>query len=426
MKYIKLFDKLSDFESVKDTLDLPNVSLIQENNKVEYLAASGIDYSKEYLTFEALEDGLTAKLSVNACEYCVDNGDWTTLAANTETITINTGQTLSFRGNLIPVIDDITDTYGIGTFTISKKCNLKGNIMSLLYGNDFIDKTELTGKNYTFFGLFYNCVNIVDAYNLILPATILADHCYSSMFSGCTSLTKAPYILPATTLATYCYTYMFDGCTSLTVTPELPATILADHCYSSMFSGCISLTKAPKLPATTLAFLCYNYMFSDCTSLTVAPELPATILVDSCYSNMFRDCTGLTTAPSILPATTLAIECYHSMFAGCTSLVHTPELPATTLDEHCYAYMFFECTSLTTAPELPATTLVNSCYSSMFKDCSNLSYIKALFTTAPSTSYTYNWVSGVSSTGTFVKNKNATWNVTGVYGIPSGWAVETI
>lgn len=25
-----------------------------------------------YLTIEALEDGLTAKLSTNACEYCID------------------------------------------------------------------------------------------------------------------------------------------------------------------------------------------------------------------------------------------------------------------------------------------------------------------------------------------------------------------
>ena len=30
-----------------------------------------------YLTIEALEDGLTASLSVNTCEYCVDgDGNW--------------------------------------------------------------------------------------------------------------------------------------------------------------------------------------------------------------------------------------------------------------------------------------------------------------------------------------------------------------
>jgi hypothetical protein len=48
-----------------------------------------------------------------------------------------------------------------------------------------------------------------------------------------------------------------------------------------------------------------------------------------------------------------------------------------------------------------------------------------MFTTTPSTSYTDNWVSGVSATGTFVKNSAAQWNVTGVYGVPNGWTVET-
>ena len=48
-----------------------------------------------------------------------------------------------------------------------------------------------------------------------------------------------------------------------------------------------------------------------------------------------------------------------------------------------------------------------------------------MFTTTPSSTYTQNWVSGVASTGTFVKNSAATWDVTGTSGIPSGWTVET-
>ena len=47
-----------------------------------------------------------------------------------------------------------------------------------------------------------------------------------------------------------------------------------------------------------------------------------------------------------------------------------------------------------------------------------------MFTTTPSTNYTGNWVDGVSATGTFVKNSAATWNVSGVNGVPSGWTVE--
>ena len=139
---------------------------------------------------------------------------------------------------------------------------------------------------------------------------------------------------------------------------------------------------------------------------------------------MFTGCTGLTTAP-VLPATTLASQCYQSMFNGCTSLVNAPELPATTLATYCYSYMFQGCTSLTTVPELPATTLISSCYNFMFSGCTSLNYIKAMFTTTPSTTYTKNWVQNVAATGTFVKNSNASWTTTGVNGVPTGWTVQT-
>ena len=36
---------------------------------------------------------------------------------------------------------------------------------------------------------------------------------------------------------------MFRGCTSLTEAPALPATSLADSCYSYMFYGCTSLNE---------------------------------------------------------------------------------------------------------------------------------------------------------------------------------------
>lgn len=85
----------------------------------------------------------------------------------------------------------------------------------------------------------------------------------------------------------------------------------------------------------------------------------------------------------------------------------------------------FQGTNILTAPVLPATELSNSCYSYMFRNCSKLNYIKAMFTTAPGNSYTRDWVKGVSSTGTFVKNVNATWTTTGNNAIPTGWTVQT-
>ncbi len=267
-----------------------------------------------YLTIEANEDGLTASLSINTCEYCVDGDDnWKALSAGTATESINSGHTLSFRGNLAP-----KSSNGIGTFTINKKCNLKGNCMSMIFGDNASDNYSLSGKTYAFYKLFYDCSNIVNV---------------SSNF--------------------------------------LPATTLANSCYSSMFNGCTSLTTAPVLPATALAQNCYNSMFQNCTSLTTAPELPATSLVQSCYSFMFQGCT-----------------------------------------------------SLTTAPELPATTLESNCYQYMFRNCKKLNYIKMLATNISASSCLNNWVNGVSSTGTFVKNAAMTRLSTGTSGIPRGWTVQ--
>lgn len=372
-----------------------------------------------YLTIVALEDGLTAALSGNTIEYCVDgDGKWKSLVSNTNSVSINKGHMLSFRGNLTPA-----SKKGVGRFTISKSCDLTGNCNSLLFGDDAADNLDLTGKDYAFYQLFYNCRTIKNVSSNFLPATTLANNCYDSMFWYCSSLTTAPQ-LPATTLKNMCYYYMFASCSSLTIAPELPATTLANLCYEYMFQYCSSLTTAPELPATTLANFCYSNMFSYCRTLTTAPQLPATTLAYHCYNNLFCGCTSLTIAPA-LPATTLKGSCYYYMFYGCTSLTTAPQLPATKLAEYCYKYMFQNCTSLTTAPALPAKTLVSECYDYMFNGCSKLNYIKAMFTTTPSSSYTNNWVSGVASSGTFVKNKNATWNVTGTYGIPSGWTVQT-
>jgi hypothetical protein len=87
--------------------------------------------------------------------------------------------------------------------------------------------------------------------------------------------------------------------------------------------------------------------------------------------------------------------------------------------------MFYGCTSLVNAPALPATSLYEVCYNNMFYGCSKLNYIKAMFTTTPAATYLSNWVSGVSASGTFVKNSAATWeNTFGVDAIPEGWTVE--
>lgn len=145
------------------------------------------------------------------------------------------------------------------------------------------------------------------------------------------------------------------------------------------------------------------------------------------YMQLFNGCTTLKSLEHFYTGTTtLSQYRYAYMFYGCSGItvVNDDLLPATTLATHCYEYMFYGCSSLTRAPYLPALTLVSSCYYQMFYNCTNLNYVKAMFTTTPSTSYTNNWLYGASSTGTFVKNSAATWGQIGYSAVPSGWTIQ--
>lgn len=225
------------------------------------------DYSTDYLTIESLEDGnvisfmadntsITRTISASTD----DGATWTAYTSSTggtQIATLNTGEKVLLKG--------LDSAYGYNHFTSSDEVEVYGNIMSLLYNDNFSGQTTLT-ESRTFYALFMGC-KVISAANLILPATTLTNYCYSNMFNNCSGLTTAP---------------------------QLPATTLADGCYYNMFSHCTSLTTAPSiLPATTLPIWCYGYMFYVCTSLTTAPELPATTLAQYCYESMFNGCTNL-------------------------------------------------------------------------------------------------------------------------------------
>lgn len=117
--------------------------------------------------------------------------------------------------------------------------------------------------------------------------------------------------------------------------------------------------------------------------------------------------------------------CYY-MFRGCTSMTDGPIVLGTASGTNCMGYMFYGCTNLVNGPKLYSITLGTSAYNNMFYNCSKLNYIEAYFTTTPGTNYTSNWMYGVQTTsGTFVKNSAATWNVTGVNGVPTNWTKTT-
>ena len=300
--YLKQFETIGQYESWLSSNDYiePSVSHTLDNNVVHYQPISpAYDYSQDYLTIESLEDNNTigwkasnAKLQ-NIISISTDEGNtWTAKESSyygTTLTTLNTGDKLLIKG-ANTIYGNVYSYYNY--FTSTGNFNVEGNIMSLIYEDNFEDQTTLDSSGYNFRELFRDCNKLISAENLILPTTTLAQYCYRAMFYGCTSLITAPE-LPATTLSQDCYFYMFYGCSSLTTAPELPATTLADSCYNGMFISCTSLTSAPELPATTLAQQCYRVMFNGCTSLTSAPELPATTVGYYCYYGMFQGCISL-------------------------------------------------------------------------------------------------------------------------------------
>ena len=246
-----------------------NTGTITDNGKAEEIPP--------YITFKAdaeqkFKMTIEEKYEINGLEYSVNNDEtWRKVEKDREITFGGANGDLRLRGtNPNGTATDIFNYSTIIFTDATVKVACTGDI-----------RTLLNWKNYS----------TVDTKN--------ARFC--SLFVRCTALTSAPE-LPATTLANVCYSNMFFGCTSLTSAPKLPATKLAESCYNAMFYGCTSLTSTPELPATKLANWCYNGMFNGCTSLTSAPILPATKLADWCYSNMFNNCKSLSTVTMLAPA----------------------------------------------------------------------------------------------------------------------------
>ena len=334
------------------------------------LSAQPVAQSVPYLTFSAGAEQTLKMVVYNgyvldeSLQYSVGGGAWTKLTAGTEIAFGGQGKDLRLRGQS-----------STGTAENYSKHS------RILFGNN--NPVACTGDIRT----------LVDYTNYNNTSTINARFC--RLYDGCRQLTSAP-ALPATTLAEHCYSGMFSSCSGLTSAPALPATSLAEYCYYEMFYRCSRLTTAPKLPATTLAEGCYSSMFISCTNLNVAPDLPATSLAPYCYSNMFYGCTGLNTVPK-LPATTLASDCYSNMFMGCTNLNVAPDLPAASLAPYCYYYMFYGCTNLNSVTMLATDVSAYDCLSE--------------------------WLDGVSATGTFTKAAEMKSLPEGSSGIPAGWTV---
>ena len=195
-------------------------------------------------------------------EYSVNNGEWAAVKAGTE-ITFGGAHgdlrlrgTNNTKGTSSPYVNNNSFDHSEIQFSTKNEVACKGDIRTLL---DYKNYKTVNTDNARFYKLFAECKQLISAPEL--PATTLADNCYSAMFVRCSSLISAP---------------------------KLPATTLADNCYCDMFNGCTNLTSAPELPATTLAADCYIHMFEDCTKLSTVTMLAPSDEIANKYDACFR------------------------------------------------------------------------------------------------------------------------------------------
>ena len=213
-------------------------------------------YEKDYLTLRARTNGKiywhsNGSGQAKTIDYSINGGNWSSMTA-TDTATyidVVANDVVRFRGSNTSYAKDKSNYSGFGqgehgtsgqeTYDAdAADVDVEGNIMSLIYGDNFIGQTTFSGGTYNFCSMFKK-LKVVSAENLILPSLTLNEYCYRAMFSWCTKLTKAPQ-LPATTLAKGVYWYMFEKC-AITEAPELLAEHLVAECYGDMFTGCTSL-----------------------------------------------------------------------------------------------------------------------------------------------------------------------------------------
>jgi hypothetical protein len=183
-----------------------------------------IDYNITPFTVRAVDGGVQVRLGkINPdngktiyinIKYSINGGNWINTTSKT-IIKLNRNDRVSIISTDADFCTVRGDTRWEGMKEIRALSDISGNIMSLIYGDDFIGQTVWTRRYYYWAddGFFKMC-DIRNAKNLILPATTLSEYAYENMFSHCYGLVSAPE-LPASTLVKGCYEQMFYNCEAL-------------------------------------------------------------------------------------------------------------------------------------------------------------------------------------------------------------------
>lgn len=356
-----------------------------------------------YLCFTALEDGtftftIPAELSttdLTSFSYSKDGKHWTTLLNNNSedvvhtTPTVSNGERLYLKGEALRYNNNSTYSASF-KITSTGTFNISGNILSLLFGDDFIGKENYVfdNSNKYLFAYLFSSKKVISAENMVIDIYQVPPQGLRGLFSD------SNIVLPPSINCSRCsensFSFMFRNCTSLTTVPNLAfiKTISLGNDqifmegFKSMFEGCSSLKYSTPI----------DYIYTGKGGSNMA------------FQNMFRGCTSLEETPILQIRGYVSTPTTFSSTSSCDS-------------------MFYECSNLIKAPTLRAETTKNYSYRNMFYKCSKLNYIVNLVINVSGSSPLQNHAVNVAANGIYVKHINATWTDTGTNGVPAAWTV---
>lgn len=206
-----------------------------------------------------------------------------------------------------------------------------------------------------------------------------ATGCFAYMFSNETKLTSCSAPLSLVVVPDNGYNAMFSGCTSLSKAPEIMAEVLGKQCMCTMFMGCTSLsTLQTSFDFTDVGEEACQLMFGN-SGITNAPNFSRTMVLDSAGSNferMYEGCTSLMTPPSSISITFAPKRAFYSMFKMCSALLSgcTIMCPGTVGIE-AFGYMYLQCSGITTNPGsliFGGKRMYDVALTNMYSNCTSL------------------------------------------------------
>lgn len=411
-----------------------------------------LQYSYNKKTWNVFDVNVGCKMPMNTPVY-FKAGNTTTVWSNAETYDWTWNPSVKTKA-----YGDLRSVLGRGEVSMNYP------LVYMFHNENIIKCPNLYSPALNYIGFYNNMCSYsgtIDAPAIYATGNVSLQ-AFANMFRNSTALITAPDFTSVNNNAVEEYIYAFAECNSLTEMAKtatsfnngnsmLKATYrnctslvdtdrtmifnygLGSEQMASTFYNCTSITSTPSIAvSSTIGTSAFSDAFYGCSNLVDAHiDLSGVTGLSSTGSNfyrMFYNCSKLKNAP-IAPTSTLSAGPYafYNMFYGCTDLEEAPDFKFTSVSSYSAAYMFRNCSKIKVAPPLRPTSLVSYCYNYMFYGCTNLNTIYWHSPIAPSSVFCSNWVSGVSSTGTFYRDVDSTWAITyGVSNVPTGWKVKTL